>query len=483
MMDVRHTSRRTFLKNAGLAAAGFTLLGAMGMPSRLFAAAPFATGRPAPSARKFVSKAVDAKIEEIKGNIADRELAWMFENCFPNTLDTTVTFGELDGKPDSFVITGDIDAMWLRDSTGQVWPYLPLMKEDAQLQRMVAGLVHRQTRCILLDPYANAFYRTTEEEGHWKTDKTEMKKGVHERKWEIDSLCYAVRLAHGYWKQTGDTAVFDADWQRAMELVYQTFRQQQRKDAQGPYSFMRNTTRQTDTVPGFGWGNPVRPNGLICSTFRPSDDATTYLYLIPSNYFAAVSLEQLSEIYTQLGERDKAARFADFAKEVRQALQHAKVRHPKYGEILAFEVDGFGNALMMDDANVPSLLSLPYLGGIGHKDPLYKRTRAFIWSEDNPFFARGKAGEGIGGPHVGKDYPWPMSMIMRGLTSQDDREIVDCLRHLKATHAGTGFMHEGFHKDDARKFTRHWFAWVNTLFGELMLKVYRERPHLLAKEI
>lgn len=294
---------------------------------------------------------------------------------------------------------------------------------------------------------------------------------LHERKWEIDSLCYPVRLAYHYWKTTGDTSVFDADWKKAMGLVIQTFKEQQRKDGLGPYKFQRVTERQLDTVNNDGYGNPVKPVGLIVSTFRPSDDATTFQFLVPSNFFAVTSLNQIAEIAEKVV-RDNAlaAESKALADEVYNALkQYAVVEHPKYGKVYAFEVDGFGNAYFMDDANIPSLLALPYLDGVEKSDPIYQNTRKLVWSEDNPYFFRGTAGEGIGGPHIGYDMVWPMSIIMRAQTSDSDDEIRDCLRMLRDTDGDTGFMHESFHKDDPAKFTRKWFAWVNTLFGELIV--------------
>ncbi|BDD11794.1 hypothetical protein FUAX_42260 (plasmid) [Fulvitalea axinellae] len=473
-------SRRDFIKKSALA--GIALgVGAHGA----IAKDKYSSNRPAPSSRKFTSRAVEKKIKEIKKAIADPELAWMFENCFPNTLDTTVETGTLKGKPDTFVITGDIPAMWLRDSTAQVWPYLPLLNEDEALKRMVLGLVNRQTACILIDPYANAFNKDGSEESHWKSDHTKMRNELHERKWEIDSLCYSVRLAYGYWKRTGDASCLDADWRKASKLIVQTFKEQQRKDGNGPYSFQRTTSKYEDNVPHYGWGNPVKPVGLICSIFRPSDDSTVFPFLVPSNYFAVASLRQMAEMHTKVhNDRAFAKECNDLADEVEEALEkYAVAMHESKGKIIPFEVDGFGNRMLMDDANVPSLLSLPYLDAMDAKDPLYQRTRDFVLSEDNPYFWKGDKAEGIGGPHVGMHYIWPMSITMRALTSDNEKEIRKCLRMLKDTHAGTGFMHEGFHKDNPEKFTRSWFAWANTLFGELVMKTYNERPHILRNSI
>jgi meiotically up-regulated gene 157 (Mug157) protein len=475
-------TRREFLDRTSRTAAA--AMGATALPFRIGGirgAQQYVSQRPPPDERRFTSRAVEETIRRVKEDIADPEIAWLFENCFPNTLDTTVDYSVTSGVPDTFVITGDIEAMWLRDSTAQVWPYLPLANEDVELKSLLAGVIRRQTKCILIDPYANAFNKEPGE-SPWKDDLTEMKPELHERKWEVDSLCYPIRLAHGYWKATGDASPFDGDWRRAMRLVIQTFREQQRKEGKGPYKFQRVTGWQTDTVAGGGYGNPIRPVGLICSIFRPSDDATIFPFLVPSNHFAVRALAQLSELYDAVAPADDA--FVHdcklLAAEVDEALvEWARVEHMDLGTIFPYEVDGFGNRLFMDDANVPSLLSLPYLGCVERDDSVYRATRAFVLSEHNPYFFRGTAGEGIGGPHAGMDMIWPLGIIMRALTSDDGSEIAFCLSMLKRTHAGTGFMHESFYKDDPTRFTRKWFAWANTLFGELILTVHEQRPHLL----
>lgn len=468
--------RRQFIRNTGL-------LGSAVLLNKLPAFAS-ATAYPLvrTSKRNFTSAAVDAAIIEFKKNVKDEELGWLFNNCFPNTLDTTVTFAEKNGRPDTYVITGDIDAMWLRDSSAQVYPYLHFINSDPKLKQLVAGVINRQTTCVLKDPYANAFYNDPEKVGEWAHDETKMQPGLHERKWEIDSLCYPIRLAHKYWQLTGDTSPFDAKWKSAIALTLKTFKEQQRKDNQGPYSFQRRTAWATDGVPMNGYGYPVKPNGLICSAFRPSDDATIYMYLIPSNFFAVVSLKQASAMVKAIS-KDEAlsAELAALAKEVEAALhQHAVINHPDYGKIYAYEINGFGSYNLMDDANVPSLLGLPYLDAVEKTDPVYQNTRKMLLSLNNPFFFKGKAGEGIGGPHAGKDMIWPLGIIMRGLTSNNDEEIRHCIAMLKASNAGTGFMHESFHKEDASKFTRKWFAWANTLFGEFLWETYKNKPGLLA---
>ena len=434
--------------------------------------------RPAAADRLFVSDAVERKIKEIKRLIKDNAyLAWMFENCYPNTLDTTVHFTDGgDGNEDTFVYTGDIHAMWLRDSAAQVWPYVSLAKSDRHLQKMLRGVLRRQMKCINIDPYANAFNREPIADGMWAHDLTDMKPELHERKYEIDSLCYPIRLAYRYWQVTGDSSVFDDEWLKAVANIVRVFREQQRKTSLGPYRFQRETEDQLDTVCNHGWGNPVNPVGLIASVFRPSDDATTFLFLVPSNFMAVSSLRKAAEILRKVNAADALAGQCEaLADEVSEALRkYAVVDHPKYGKIYAYEVDGFGNHFLMDDANVPSLLAMAYLGDVPTDDPIYQNTRRFVWSTDNPYFFRGKAGEGIGGPHVGYDMAWPMSIMMRAFTSTDDTEIRQCLEMLQRTDASTGFIHESFNIDDPNKFTREWFAWQNTLFGELIVKLADE---------
>jgi meiotically up-regulated gene 157 (Mug157) protein len=475
------STRRKFIQQTGILSGGLLL------NRNAFASnhAPFnICMRPKIEDRNFVSPAVEQTILTLKKQIADPELACLFENCFPNTLDTTVDFEMIDGKPDTFVITGDIDAMWLRDSTAQVWPYLPLVKEDGKLKQLVEGLINRQKKCIILDRYTNAFYKDLTKKSEWSSDITEMKPGIHERKWEIDSLCYPIRLAYHYWKITGDTAPFDNKWEETIRLTIKTFKEQQRKDGDGPYSFQRNTSWATDGVPLSGYGYPVKPVGLICSIFRPSDDATLFPFLIPSNFFAVVSLEQAAEMLNKIrSNATLATECVNLAKEVNEALRlHGVFEHKEYGKIYPFEVNGFGSVHLMDDANVPSLLSLPYLNAVKKNDAVYANTRKYILSEDNPFFFKGKAAEGIGGPHAGMFMIWPLSITMRGLTSTDAKEVRNCLHLLKTTHAGTGFMHEAFHKDDASRFTRKWFAWANTLFGEFVLHTSKTFPAILSEK-
>ena len=468
--------RKTFIRNTSFGAAAL-------LSSRYSfgnSAKEFPVVRMPENLRKFKSPAVEAIINDIQKNIGNKEIGWLFGNCFPNTLDTTVEFEVVNGRPDTFVITGDIDAMWLRDSSAQVWPYLPLMKADRQLQELVKGVINRQVNCILVDPYANAFYKDGTKISEWKSDKTEMRPGVHERKWEIDSLCYPIRLACAYYKETGDPSPFDKDWLEAMRNIVTTFKEQQRINNSGPYHFERTTSWATDGLAMGGYGYPTKKNGLIHSMFRPSDDATVFPYLVPSNFFAYYSLINLDKLLKQVNDDTKLrSAVSKLIVDIKGPLFALTSAVNGIGKIIPYEINGAGSANLMDDANVPSLLALPYLTPMPIANKDYQATRVFVLSEQNPFFFKGKAAEGVGGPHVGMDYIWPMSIIMRGLTSMDEKEMKNCLQTLQRTHAETGFMHEAFHKDDATKFTRKWFAWANTLFGEFVWKVYRERRRLL----
>ncbi|CAF2756298.1 unnamed protein product [Rotaria sp. Silwood2] len=444
--------------------------------------------------RRFTSSAVESLIQKIKRNIRNKELAWLFENCFPNTLDTTVDFdakAAAQNHPDTYVITGDIDAMWLRDSSAQIHPYLPLMKHDKKLRQLIEGVLLRQFICIQRDPYANAYYKDLNRISEWKhIDQIEMRDGVHERKWELDSLCYVLRLIHSYWKEVNYDLTFFHDhkeeFKKTIRIILQTMKEQRRYNGSGSYSYQR------EGAPPDPRDHLAKPNGLIYSYFRPSDDLQTFPYLIPSQFFAHHSLKLLLELVKNLTWTD------DFSDDILSLISHLHsilfddniknnietlitFQHKKYGLIYSYEINGIGDRNLMDDANIPSLLSLPYLcpNDISINDPIYRNTRKFVLSKDNPWFFKGDVLQGIGGPHVGYGMVWPLAIIMRGLTTNDDDEIRLCLNMLQKSHDDTGFMHESIDINDPMKFTRSWFAWANSLFGEFIWKLYREKKYLL----
>ena len=280
--------RRNFIYSSGLALAGLSSINMFGR--KILNDSNYSSNRPILSNRTFTSEAVENLINKVKKEISDNQLSWIFENCYPNTLDTTVDYEIIDNKPDTFIITGDIDAMWLRDSTAQVWPYLPLINEDEKLKNLVKGLINRQVKCILTDPYANAFYKDLTKVSQYNGDIPNPIPGVHERKWEIDSLCYHIRLSYEYYILTGDNSIFDNNWKKSIDLILNTLQVEQRKNGKSPYLFIRNGNQMIDAPVFNGTGRPLKPNGLIASMFRPSDDATLFGFLIPSNIFAMISL-------------------------------------------------------------------------------------------------------------------------------------------------------------------------------------------------
>lgn len=425
-----------------------------------------------PQEKSFNSVLIESVIDNARKLLVNHDLYKLFSQAFPNTLDTTVMYRNENSYHDTYVITGDIDAMWLRDSTAQVWPYLEFMKQDPQLQNLIAGVINRQAHYIRIDPYANAF-NYSNEGSIWCNDFTRMRPELHERKWEIDSLCYHIRLSYQYYRLTNDISLFNADWLSTAKAIYQTFRAQQLKDGTNPYRFQRNTPVATDTLADNGFGNRVNPIGLIASSFRPSDDATIFPFLIPANFFAKDCLIKLAEIVlANYKHEDKfILECKDLAAEIEAALtEYAIVEHKKYGQIWAYEVDGFGSHVVMDDANVPSLLSLPYLGLCNLDDPIYQNTRRFILSQDNPWFFNGSVLSGIGSIHTGRNRVWPIAITMQALTSNNQLEIDNCINMLVNSHAGTYFIHEAINKDNADDYSRPWFAWANSLFAELIIQ-------------
>ncbi|MBQ8187750.1 MAG: glycoside hydrolase family 125 protein [Clostridia bacterium] len=397
------------------------------------------------------------------------KIAEMFPATYLNTIETTVKLDE-NG---AFVITGDVPAMWLRDSSAQVRHYLPLTKDDPEIRSLVASLVKRQALCIINDPYANAFNRTGDELTHWGlSDRTENNNPMAwERKYEVDSLCYPVNLAYHFWKASGTADHLDETFKKACETVLDTFETEQYHAEKSKYWFTRTNCPPTDTLRNDGKGPPVAYTGMTWSGFRPSDDACDYHYLIPSEMFASVILGFMTEIAREIwNDGELEARAAKLKAEIDAGIEkYATVEHPEFGRIYAYETDGLGNHNLMDDANVPSLLSLPYLGYCAADDEIYANTRRFILSPANPYYFEGTAAKGIGSPHTPKNYIWHVSLAMQGLTTTDPEELNCLLDLFETTTAGTGLMHEGFHVDNPDKFTREWFAWANSIFAEFVI--------------
>lgn len=415
---------------------------------------------------------VERYLEPVRDVLSPVEgLGEMFARCFMNTLETTSQTLE---NGDVFVITGDIQAMWLRDSTEQVLHYLRFAPRCPALLDWIAAVLRKQTELVLRDPYANAF-NLGPNGRHGFADEPPAGPWVWERKYELDSLCHVILLAWRFYRATGRRDFMTDSFFHAMETIVDTIATEQRHEALSPYSFRRFDCPPSDTLPFDGKGAPVGYTGMSWSGFRPSDDACRYGYLIPANLFAAAMLERLSAMASACGREALGGRASALAGEIRDGVRRfGLARTEAFGEIYAYEANGLGAQLLMDDANIPSLLSLPYLEVCPADDPLYLRTRKFILSEANPCFWSGKAARGVGSPHTPDGFIWPIALCVQGLTALEPRERADMLRLLLTTHAGTERMHESFDRDEPSRFTRSWFAWANSMFGELVYRMYEQ---------
>jgi hypothetical protein len=412
-------------------------------------------------------------IEKILASVKEKlkeehKLFEMFKNCYTNTLDTTVK-----SMPDgtTYVITGDIPAMWLRDSVAQLRPYLIAAKDDPAIADILTGLSKRQFQYIQIDPYANAF--NEEENGNcWEHDDTKMNGWVWERKYEIDSLCYPLQFAYLIWKNTGRTEHFDKGFHAGAEKILEVFSTEQCHEEKSSYYFQRQDTYFTDTLSRDGRGALVKSSiGMTWSGFRPSDDACTYGYLVPSNMFAVVVLGYLEEIAEEIFRDTKLADAAKtLKKEIYEGIESCGVTKTEdFGDVYAYETDGYGQFHLMDDANVPSLLSMEYIGYKGKRQEVADNTRRMILSEANPYYYAGNKAAGIGSPHTPINYIWHIALAMEGLTAGSKEKKLEMLHLLAQTDGGTGLMHEGFHADDDTRYTREWFSWANAMFSELVL--------------
>ncbi|KAI6512922.1 hypothetical protein ACKVV1_007906 [Pyricularia oryzae] len=471
--------------------------------------------RPEPDCRMFVVEEVEETINEMRRAIADPDLFRLFENCFPNTLDTAVKWHGLAAQTKdeelTFIVTGDIDAMWLRDSANQLQSYKSLLRANpsrGSLASLFRGAINMQARFIERSPHCNAF-RAPPESGTssnmpvssdyvWPTPDREV---VFECKWELDSLAAFLQLSHEYYEGTGDLSFFGKHgWVNAVEAIMNTTTRLQAgtyaEDGLpnvSPYRFQRQTSTASETLSNSGDGNPVvGGTGLVRSAFRPSDDATIYQLLVPANMMFSRYLASCAEIMARLASDDTpddvhsrfrrglARDMSALAKHVRRGIErHAKVRHDVYGEMYAYEIDGSGSHNLMDDANLPSLLSSAMMGFVSKDDPTYLNTRKFIFSKENPYFMHGPVLNGTGGPHIGPGMAWPMSLIVRIITTDDDDEIIATLRQLVESTDGLGLMHESINTFSATMYTRPWFSWANGLFGQMMLDLKNRKPHIL----
>ncbi|KAL9601084.1 MAG: hypothetical protein Q9219_002794 [cf. Caloplaca sp. 3 TL-2023] len=446
----------------------------------------------------------------------DKDLARIFENAFPNTLDTTVrwhvdgmsgssrqykrdSYGEYDGHwegAQSFIVTGDINAEWLRDSTHQLAQYQSLAKKDKRLERLILGAINTQAEFVIESPYCNAFQppppshvppvsNGQDDSVHPAYEPTR----VFECKWEIDSLASFLALGNKFYKNTGSKVFLHERWYLAIETLLEVLEQQARPTfdsktghfERNEYLFRRRTIAGTETLNLGGIGNPLNGGtGLIRSAFRPSDDATILGYFIPGNAMMAVELKRAAEMLRAVGKSELAKKLFERGETIEKGIwEHGVVTHKRYGEVFAFEIDGFGSSIIMDDANLPSLLALPALGFVKKDDRVYQNTRKMILEQaGNPYYLEGRAFGGIGGPHIGLQNPWPMSRLIQAMTSDDDEEISEALRSVRST-SRLGLIHESIHVEHVTDYTRSWFAWANSVFAQTILDVAVRKPHLL----
>ncbi|KAF2213235.1 glycoside hydrolase family 125 protein [Cercospora zeae-maydis SCOH1-5] len=461
--------------------------------------------RPVARCRTFNSSVVEEAIQRIQGEIADPDLKRLFENAYPNTLDTAVKWkGTAAGSEEelTFLITGDIDAMWLRDSANQVQSYLPLLKassESNSLASLYRGVINLQARYLLIDPYCNSFQPPVESgltarPNEYASGDTVLpvynNASVFECKYELDSLAAFLEVSYDYYKATQDAEFFGKyQWVQAIEAVLKTAKDQtvgsyepDGRVSNLTYQFARESSRSTETQANNGLGNPFNNGtGLVRSFFRPSDDATIYQGLIPSNMMFSRYLAATADIAAKIsGQEGLAQRMRDMAGSIKNAIsEHGIVEIPDYGKVYAFEVDGYWGQNIMDDANIPSLLSAPLLGYLDVNDEVYQRTRKLILSAQNPYFMRGPVINAIGGPHNGPGYAWPMASIVRILTSSDDAEIKEQLREIVSSTDGLGLIHESINTFNVSDWTRQWFSWANGLFGQAILDLSDRKADIL----
>ena len=451
----------------------------------------------------------------------DLDLAQIFSNAFPNTLDTTVRW-HVDGVKDhapqsklfrehdkwkgaqSFIVTGDINAEWIRDSTNQLAQYQSLAKAAPELSNLILGAINTQAEFMVEAPYCNAFqppspsklgptHNGQEDSVHPGYEPS----FVFECKYELDSLAAFLSLSNQYYDSTSSTTFLTKNWYKALNTLLTTLDQQSEPTfdftghyKRNEYTFQRHAWIGTETLNLEGTGNPLaNGTGLIRSAFRPSDDATIFGFFIPANAMMSVELSRTASLLKSIANGDKPT--IDLAKDLQSRSErikagiysHAVVKHKLWGDVFAFEVDGYGSVLLMDDANIPSLLSLPLLGFLDKSDPIYQNTRRMILSQQgNPYFLNGRSFHGIGGPHIGLRNSWPMSLLVQAMTSDDDVEIMKCVDAVKNVSL-LGLVNESVDVDrGANGITRSWFAWANSVFAQTILNLAETKPELVFKD-
>ncbi|KAK0645582.1 hypothetical protein B0T16DRAFT_411507 [Cercophora newfieldiana] len=483
--------------------------------------------RPDRRCRTFHSDAIEKVIVDITSRMKDPDLARLFENTFPSTTDTTIrfhtngkdgkgkkpppsqwpmgAFGDNEGAwegPHSFVITGDILAEWLRDSTNQLSPYQALAKKDPRILTLILGAINTQSEYVIESPYCNAFQPppisglAPSMNGQDDTVHPIFEpSAVFECKYELDSLGHFLALANDFFEHTGNREFMNKRWYKAVNTLLEvlgaqsepTFDSETGRYRPNEYTFQRQTTTGTETLNLAGNGNPLNNGtGLIRSAFRPSDDATIFGFFIPANAMMATELKRTATILKSSDKKsdlDLAETLQGWSRNITKGIwEHGVVPTRKYGDVFAYEVDGYGSSLLMDDANYPSLLALPLMGFVTEKDEVYQNTRRMLLEKTgNPYYLTGREFRGIGGPHIGLQNAWPMSLLVQARTSDDDEEIMECVK-LVLKSSKLGLIHESVDVNWPSSYTRSWFAWANGVFAGTILDLAKRKPHLIFKD-
>lgn len=417
----------------------------------------YTTGLPIPTGVTDLLLNLEGKVSQSRYLLAKGAVERLFSKTLSRSDDDSI-----------FVITGDIPAMWLRDSTWQVRPLLA-SASDPNVAEIIADVVKRQIEYVLIDPYANAF--NPEADGNcWQKDFLDQSPWVFERKFELDSLAAVLDLSLRLYFESGHKAHFSKRYSEAVKVILDLLEREQEHDP-GTYRFVRENVREFDYLSHDGFGSTVARTGMVWSGFRPSDDACKYGYLIPANAHMANVLERLSDLPDEVfGETHSKLRAKKISDEIRAGILEYGIVEIAGKKIYAYECDGLGNYLLQDDANIPSLLSLPYLGVCSELDLIYLNTREFILSSSNPYFYSGEVLTGLGSQHTPENQVWPLGIAMQGITSTSQIEIEECLKLLELSHARTNQMHESVGMDNPQIFTREWFSWADMTYYHLLLK-------------
>ncbi|KAI0829436.1 Six-hairpin glycosidase-like protein [Trametes gibbosa] len=448
--------------------------------------------RPDPACRTFNSTAVEKVISDMKARLKDPDLARLFESTFPNTLDTTVKYFNATENL-AFIITGDITAQWLRDTANQFAHYHTLLSTDKGLATLVKAVINNEARYVSQYPYCGAFQPPAESglapsHNDWADGVTVNppvnNQTVFECKYEIDSLCGFLKLSRSYYQATNDASFMNSNWYAAINQIFQVIWEQSQSTFDDDfnlvsfYNWTGGNGALSPAVANAGIGEPKLYSGLVGTHHRPSDDLSTFAFLVPANAMLSVELTHLADI---LDSAKQAKNISQLARKYSFTIENAIWETTIVDNIFAYETNGFGGRYVMDDANVPSLLSLPYLGFLEKTHPAYVATRKQLLSRKNPYYAAGKTFSGIGGPHVDAWNPWPMSQISAIFGTDSDKEIMQSLYLIANNTHGLGLIHESINIFDG-SYTRPWFAWANSYFAEMLLDLAQRKPHLIFKD-